>query len=287
MKRKISSLLLVMVLSLAALAGCGDKGKDSEVTVVKVADRQDIPEIWDAVNKILEPENIRVENKAYDSSVNLNDLLVAGDIDMNVAQHYAAIDYFKASSDKYADLIPLGDISTESLDLYSDKYESIDQLPDGALIGIPSDVMNGGRAFTVLETAGLIKLADDYTDFPEEKDIISNPKNLTFTPVDTTSMIRTLEDVDAGFIYSTTAVYGGLDPVNDPIFRDKIDLENNPFQKQFVLVFTGVKGDENNEVYQKVIDAYHSEDVYKSYKKVFKSGNIPVVDGKAIDLSEY
>lgn len=287
MKRKISLLLLVMVLGLAALAGCGDKGKDSEVTVVKVADRQDIPEIWDAVNKILEPENIKVENKAYDSSVNLNDLLVAGDIDMNVAQHYAAIDYFKASSDKYADLIPLGDISTESLDLYSEKYESIDQLPDGALIGIPSDVMNGGRAFTVLETAGLIELDDNYTDFPEEKDIISNPKNLTFTPVDTTSMIRTLEDVDAGFIYSTTAVYGGLDPVNDPIFRDKIDLENNSFQKQFTLVFTGVKGDENNEVYQKVIDAYHSKEVYKAYKEVFKSGNIPVVDGKAIDLSEY
>jgi len=287
MKRKISSLLLVMVLGLAALTGCGDKDKDSKVTIVKVADRQDIPEIWDAVNKILEPENIRVENKAYDSSVNLNDLLVAGDIDMNVAQHYAAIDYFKASSDKYADLIPLGDISTESLDLYSEKYESIDQLPDGALIGIPSDVMNGGRAFTVLQTAGLIELDDDYTDFPEEKDIISNPKNLTFTPVDTTSMIRTLEDVDAGFIYSTTAVYGGLDPVKDPIFRDKIDLENNSFQKQFTLVFTGVKGDENNEVYQKVIDAYHSEDVYKAYKEVFKSGNIPVVDGKAIDLSKY
>ncbi len=287
MKRKAVAILTIAILSIVSITGCGDKGKDSEVTVVKVADRQNIPEIWDAVNKILEPENIRVENKAYDSSVNLNDLLIAGDIDMNVAQHYAAIDFFKSSNDKYDVLTPLGEIGIGSLDLYSNKYKSVDELPEKANIGIPSDVMNGGRALTVLERAGLIKLNSDYVGFPDEKDIIDNPKEVTFTPIDTTAMVRSLDDLDAGFVYSSTAVYSGLNPVEDPIYQDEIDVENNEFQKQFVIVFTGVKGDENNEIYKKVIEAYHSDEVYKVYKDVLKGGSIPVADGKSIDLSKY
>ena len=78
-----------------------------------------------------------------------------------------------------------------------------------------------------------------------------------------------------------------MNPVEDPIYQDEIDVENNEFQKQFVIVFTGVKGDENNEIYKKVIEAYHSDEVYKVYKDVLKGGSIPVADGKSIDLSKY
>ena len=39
---------------------------------------------------------------------------------------------------------------------YSRKYASLDALPDGALIGVPNDPSNGGRALKVLEQLGLI-----------------------------------------------------------------------------------------------------------------------------------
>lgn len=160
----------------------------------------DNDKIWEAVNKVLEPEHIRVECLSYDLSVNLN---------------------------------------------------------------------------------------DDYTGYPGQENIIDNPKHFTFTEIASSSMINILDDVDAGFAYSNNAVDAGLDPNVDPILQDKLDLENNEERHKYIIIFTGVKGDENNEVYKKVIDAYHTDGVYKVYKELFEGARIPVDNGKAVDLSQY
>ena len=285
---------LAATILISSLTGCGTKAneasasvKTDEVTVVHVGSRYDNVEIWEAVNEKLKDDNIRVENKAYDSSVNLNELLVSGEIDLNVAQHYAYYNYVKEQDEKFSKLKALGDIAISTIDLYSNKYKSIDELPDGAKIAIPNDVNNGGRALSVLEKAGLIKLKEGHDIIPSQTDIVENPKNIVFEEVASSSMISILEDVDAGFAYSPNAVDAGLDPQTDPIFKDELDLKNNETQFQFVIIFTGEEGDENNEVYKKIIDAYHSEEVYKVYKEVFKGSTIPVTDGTPIDLSKY
>ena len=292
--KKIVATGLAASLLLTALTGCGKDASDTsasgnsdKVTVVKVGSRYDDVEIWEAVNEKLKDENIRVENTAYDSSVNINELLVAGEIDLNVVQHYAYLNYVKAQDEKFSKLTALGDIAISTIDLYSNKYKSIDELPDGAKIAIPNDVNNGGRALSVLEKAGLIKLKEGHDIIPSQTDIVENPKNIVFEEVATSSMISILDDVDAGFAYSPNAVDAGLSPETDPIFKDELDLKNNSTQFQFVIIFTGEEGDENNEVYKKVIDAYHSEEVYKVYKEVFKGSTIPVTDGEPIDLSSY
>ena len=292
--KKIVATGLAASLLLTALTGCGKDASDTsasgnsdKVTVVKVGSRYDDVEIWEAVNEKLKDENIRVENTAYDSSVNINELLVAGEIDLNVAQHYAYLNYVKAQDEKFSKLTALGYIAISTIDLYSNKYKSIDELPDGAKIAIPNDVNNGGRALSVLEKAGLIKLKEGHDIIPSQTDIVENPKNIVFEEVATSSMISILDDVDAGFAYSPNAVDAGLSPETDPIFKDELDLKNNSTQFQFVIIFTGEEGDENNEVYKKVIDAYHSEEVYKVYKEVFKGSTIPVTDGEPIDLSSY
>ena len=292
--KKIVATGLAASLLLTALTGCGKDASDTsasgnsdKVTVVKVGSRYDDVEIWEAVNEKLKDENIRVENTAYDSSVNINELLVAGEIDLNVAQHYAYLNYVKAQDEKFSKLTALGDIAISTIDLYSNKYKSIDELPDGAKIAIPNDVNNGGRALSVLEKAGLIKLKEGHDIIPSQTDIVENPKNIVFEEVATSSMISILDDVYAGFAYSPNAVDAGLSPETDPIFKDELDLKNNSTQFQFVIIFTGEEGDENNEVYKKIIDAYHSEEVYKVYKEVFKGSTIPVTDGAPIDLSKY
>ena len=295
----LTSLGLAILLGVSSfVTGCGSsdsaskgssnvEAKSKDITVVKTGARYDDIELWEAVNEQLKDDNIVVENTAYDSSVNLNDLVVSGEIDLNVAQHYAYLNYIKESDPKYENLEALGDISISTIDIYSKKYNSIDELPDGAKIAIPNDVNNGGRALSVLEKAGLIKLKEDHDVIPTQEDIVENPKNITFEEIATSSMVTILDDVDAGFVYSPNAVDAGYDTDKDPIFKDELDLENNSTQHQFVIIFTGEKGDENNEVYKKIIDAYHQEVVYKTYKEVFKGSTIPVVDGKPIDLSAY
>jgi D-methionine transport system substrate-binding protein len=254
--------------------------------IVKVAARNDFQEVWDQVNKVLEPEGIKVDNRAYDTSVNINDLLVAGDIDLNVAQHGVALAYFKSSDEKFKDLVSLGELHIATLDLYSNKYKSLDELPQGATIAIPNDFMNGGRALIILSKSGAITLKPDAGPLPTVDDIAENPKGFVFQDISSDIMIRILDDVDAGFSYSINAVDAGLDPQTDPIYKSGIDFALNPTEAQFVIVVTARGEDANNEVYKKIVEAYHDPSVQKVYKEVYGNSLVPVVDGKAVDLSK-
>ena len=44
--------------------------------------------------------------------------------------------------------------------VYSNEYQKLEDLPEGATIGIPNDTTNGGRALMVLASAGVIKLKE-------------------------------------------------------------------------------------------------------------------------------
>ena len=205
---------------------------------------------------------------------------------MNTAQHYSWLANVKTLHEKYKSLAAIGEIHIATLDLYSKKHKSLDTLPDGAEISLPSDI-NGSRALLVFETSGLIKLKDGVSGFPTTEDIVENPKKNVFKEIPSETMVRALEDVDAGFVYSINAVDGGLDPVKDPILHNNLDFDTNAFQRKFVVVFTARGEDAGNLDYRKVIEAYHSDRVHKVYKDVYKNSLIPVSDGKAVDLGKY
>ncbi|MDR2176068.1 MAG: hypothetical protein LBO82_09080 [Synergistaceae bacterium] len=277
-KKLFVSALLLLVLAASAYG--------ADVKTIQVACRDDYQEIWDAVNEELAKDNLRVVNTAYINAININDLLIAGDIDMNTAQHYSWLEKVKASGEKYKSLQAIGEIHIATLDLYSKKHKSLDALPEGAEISLPSDI-NGSRALLILETSGLIKLKHSADGFPMTEDIIENPKKFVFREIASEAMVRTLEDVDAGFVYSINAVDGGLDPVKDPILRNNLDFDTNAFQRNFVIVFTARGEDADNPDYRKVVNAYHTDRVYKVYKDIYKNSLIPVFNGKAVDLGKY
>lgn len=87
--------------------------------------------------------------------------------------------------------------------LWSDKYASVDEIPDGATISLYSDPANEAQGLWVLENAGLITLKEgtgkgDAT----QADIASNPKNLRFTLLDFAAQSRALPDLDAAVGYT-------------------------------------------------------------------------------------
>jgi D-methionine transport system substrate-binding protein len=86
--------------------------------------------------------------------------------------------------------------------IYSDKYKSLDELPDGATIGIPSDPPNQSQALWLLQREGLITLKDGVK--PEEallEDVDQNPHHLDLKPLELGVMPRALADIDAGISY--------------------------------------------------------------------------------------
>lgn len=83
--------------------------------------------------------------------------------------------------------------------LYSKKWKSIDEFPEGAKIVIANGITNIDGDLRILSNAGLIKLADQPTDgeYYSVIDIVDNPKKLELMPTELTTAMSAIDDVDA------------------------------------------------------------------------------------------
>jgi D-methionine transport system substrate-binding protein len=266
----IAVVALIGALVLSTVASAADP------VVVKIGTTSDEPRVWNAVQAELDTrgDNIKIE------IVNLtggepNRALADGEIDLNAFQHYA---YFNKNKEELGlDLTAIGDTLIVPLNLFSKKYKSVDELPDGAQIAIPDDPTNQGRALNVLKNAGLIKLDPAAGNNALIKDVTENPKNIKFIEIAGAQLPRSLDDVDAAIINCGYAVDSGLDPVKDPIYKDQIDL-NNPEQQPFINLIAARTADKDNETYKKIVEAYHTKGVADAIKDVYKDAAIPAFD---------
>jgi D-methionine transport system substrate-binding protein len=277
----IISLILIAGLFSGIAAGCSSAPEQAakEPVEVKVGTTSDEPRIWEAIEKKLAEENIKITIVNFANGANPNEALADGEVDLNAFQHYAYFDKNKA--DLKLDLTAIGDTLIVPLNLFSQKVKSVDELKEGAKIAIPNDVTNQGRALHVLQSAGIIKLKDGAGLNPTLKDIAENPKNIQFVELPGGQLPRSLPDVDAAIINCGYAVDAGLDPNKDPIYRDKVDL-NDPNKKPYINIIAARTADKDNEVYKKIVDAYHSDEIAELIIEVYKGAAIPAWDEKYV-----
>lgn len=277
---KLLSTMLIFIVGAVGLISCGNKadskGATSEKKVVKIGITTPDDIIWDAVKKKAAEDNIEVQTVCF-SNVNINEVLASGDVDLNAFQHYA---YFeKNKADLGLDLVSLGDMYILRLDIYSKKYKSLDELPNGAKIAVPNDAVNIGRSLKVFEEAGLITLKEGAGNTPEFADIASNHKNIQLVEIEHSQIVRSLDDVDAGIVFVKDSVDAGLDPSKNPIYVNKVDPTDNNL-KQYINLIAARAEDKDNETYKKVVKAFNSEEVAEAIFEQFKHGAIPAWDEK-------
>jgi len=180
-----------------------DIGFNSELVPILKAEvaKQGFELKWVIVNDIIQP------NKLVDD----------GSVDANSFQHEPYFEQFVQDHGLKHVVRGFYTIFTPS-GLYSRKYKSLDQVPDGATFGIPVDPANNGRALFMLRDKGLLKLREGVTvTHASLRDIVDNPHGFKFREVDQLMQLRTLEDVDVGFLFSIYALKAGFDPVKDAL----------------------------------------------------------------------
>lgn len=102
--------------------------------------------------------------------------------------------------------------------LWSAKWDSVEEIPDGATISLYSDPANEAQGLWVLERAGLITLdpsVDKWT--ATQDDVVENPKNLEFVLLDFGAQSRALPDLDGAVGYTEYYVAAKI-PVEQQIF---------------------------------------------------------------------
>ena len=246
-KISIKRVLFILVILTAIFFAACFKNKDSITVKIGFVGESDMV-IWKPVQEKLSKEGINLELISFADYIP-NQALNDGEIDLNAFQHHAYLN--DEVSNKGYDIVAIADTYISAMNIYSQK------------IAIPNNPSNKGRALKVLQAAGLIKLKDNAPDNPEIYDIAENSLDLDIVEVEAASIYGFLPDVACAIINCNFALDFGLNPGKDFIFQD------NPR-------IAARTEDKDNEIYKKIVDAYHSPEVEKVYAEDFKGAYIAV-----------
>ena len=204
-----------------------------------------------AIVPILEKEGYTVKGVDFSdlqtADIGLND----GDVDVNVEQHIAYMENFNANYN--ADLVALSPIPTVPAGVYSAKYKSVDEIPDGAKVAVPNDASNTARCYLMLQKIGWIKLADDVDPSAvTQDDIVENPHNIEFTEMKSLTIPAAIQDFDYVAITGSVVYNAGIDP--------STALATEDIQDHLVLQVVVKEENKDAEWAKAIVDAYHSDD---------------------------
>lgn len=273
----------------AFLFGCGSSDQGSkaaetkqaaaEPTIVKVGVVGEYNDQWDTINELLKDDNIQVELVKFTDYAAPNRALNDGEIDLNAFQHKA----FLANdiSQKGYEIVDIGDTIIAPLSVYNnkEKISSMEDIKDGDVIAIPSDLTNGGRALKLLEAAGLIVCDPEKGYVPTKADITEYKVKIEIKEAESATLYNILPDCAAAIINGGNAFTAGLDPTTDSIFQENVDPEVNEGVTRLINVIVARSADKDNEVYKKVVDAYHTPEVEKTIQEAYKGAFLCAWEG--------
>jgi len=272
MNKRILSIVLGTVLIIGVISGCSAKKTDTKVTATKEvtitvgASVTPHAEILEFAKPLLKAKGVNLVIKTLDDDGQLNPALDEKQIDANYFQHVPYLD--SVVKEKGYKFVSIGKVHVEPIGFYSQKIKSIDELKEGATIGIPNNPSNEFRALALLEAKGLIKLKTGIANYSATpKDIAENPKKFKFVEVDSAQLPRSLPDVDGAVINTNIILEAKIDP-KTAIFREDA---NSPYANIVVVR----QGDESRPELKKLIEVLNSADVKKFIEDKYGVAVVP------------
>ena len=290
--KRVFALLLSAALC-AALAGCGSGSSSAsapastpasasagETVTIKIgASPSPHAEILEAAAPILAEQGIELDIVEFDDYVLPNTALDDGSLDANYFQHQPYLTNFNAENG--TDLVSAGSIHYEPLGLYAGKTASLDELADGAVIGIPADATNGGRALLLLQDQGVLTLKDgidleyfrtaEDISFSEYDGIAENPHNVQIEALEAANLPASLPDLDFAVINGNYAIPAGI--------ADKLIVTEDAAgdaAQVFANIIAVRAGDETRPEIVALVEALKSDDVKAFIEEKYEGSVLPV-----------
>lgn len=238
-----------------------------EIVTVKVG-ATSVPhaEILNFIKPELEQEGIELDVQEFSDWTQLNPTLASKELDANYFQHVPYLESYNEGAG--TNLVPIAKVHVEPLGIYSKTIKDINEIPEKAVVAIPNDATNCGRALLLLEKAGLITLKEGVELTATPLDITENPKQLDIKELEAASLPRTLDEVDFAVINTNYALPAGLNPKADAIF---IEDKDSPYAN--VLVVRAE--DQNDETLKKVAQALNTEAVKQFIEEKYAGAIVP------------
>ena len=253
-----------MVLALAFSACTGKRGSDTTLSIGATP----VPhsELLNLVKDDMAEQGYTLNIVEFTDYIQPNMAVLSGDLDANFFQH---LPYLESNAEWSQQLESAFGVHVEPFGLYSDKFTTIEELPDGATIAIPNDPTNGGRALLLLEAQGFITLSDGVGLTATPRDIAGNPRNFRFQELEAAQLPRSLQDVDAATINGNFALQAGFNPMQDALV---IEGAESPY----VNIVVVQKGNENDPRIIALRNALFSQKVKDHINSSYGGGVVPV-----------
>lgn len=296
--KKFTALCLVLCLALV-LAACGTapassaasgsagssgaaSGAEGTVTLKVGASPSPHAEILEHAAELLAAEGITLDIVEFDDYVMPNTALQEGSLDANYFQHEPYLLNFNAENG--TNLVSAGAIHYEPLGVYAGKSDDIANVPDGAVIGIPADATNGGRALLLLQECGVLTLKDGISidtfrnaeanaeaiNFTEYDGIAENPHNVKIEALVADMLPAALPDMDFAVINGNYAIPAGL--------SDKLLVIENAGGEAagvFANIIAVRAGDETREDIQKLVSVLKSDEMKEWITSNYEGSVLP------------
>ncbi|KQV30773.1 metal ABC transporter substrate-binding protein [Rhizobium sp. Root1203] len=222
-------------------------------------------DVWRVVAAEAGKSGLKIETVVFNDYTQPNEALERGEIDANAFQHQPYLDN-QVQQHGYH-IVRVGYTGVWPIGLYTKKYKAISEVPEGAVIGVPNDPSNEGRALRVLQNEGLIKLKDGTGILATVTDIVENPKKIEIKELDAGVVGRAIDDLDAAVVNTDWALKSGLS-ASDRIAQEPI--ADNPYRN-----FIAVKQGSENEAWVKtLVSSYQNDTVKAEFDKVYKGTGV-------------
>ncbi len=271
LSRRLTAILSFSLILILSIAACTPSQTQSGSSTLKVkAGATPIPhaEILAFIrDNLAAAAGLEIEIVEFTDYVQPNLALNDGTLDANFFQHVPYLDNFNES--RGTDLVSIANVHIEPLGIYSKTITDLSQVPDGAVVIIPNDDTNGGRALNLLLANGFITLKPDAGYSATVADIADNPKNLKITELEAAQLVRSLDDADLAVINGNYALEGGLIPSQDALALES--GENNPY----VNILAVKSGKENDEAILALVKLLNSPEVKAFIEEKYAGSVLP------------
>lgn len=266
MKKYQKFITFLLAVLLVVVAGCSTKSDAADDDTIRVGIRSSELKTWEYLAEQGKKEGLELEVIQFSSTYNPNDILADNDIDVNAFQHIAYLDVY--NEEAKTDIVPIGTTIVDPLGMYSNKYDSVQDIPDGAQVALSNDPSNGGRALVLLQEAGLITLVDDYNGIGGLDKIKENPKDLDIVLVDTYQTPRALEDADIALIGNGVGSDAGIDLESSILHEDET-------AKPYINIIAANAENKDDEKLLKLVELYQSAETEAFINETYQGSFLP------------
>ena len=257
--------------ALGGLAACGSApAASSDTTVIVAASPAPHAEILNEfVAPKLKEQGIELVVKECTDYILPNKDTTTGSVDANYFQHVNYLENY--NKENGTDLVSVASIHYEPMAVYAGRSKDLSSIADGAVIAIPNDPTNEGRALLLLQDLGLIALKDPSDLEATPKDIAENPYGIEFQELEAAAVPRALESVDFAVINGNYAIEAGYH-VEDALAHEETGTRA---VEQYANIICAAADHAQDEKVQKLVAVLQSDDFKAYLEKTYGQDVLP------------